>query len=76
MVECWTPIPITDPILIDSMMQASVKHRFGLSDTVGDLPDPKMIGYVKQNQESIKGYSECIVCKNNDKFEKRIGLNK
>ena len=30
----------------------------------------------KQNRESTEGYSKSIVRKNNDKFEKRIGLNK
>ena len=30
----------------------------------------------KQNGESTEGYSKSIVRKNNDKFRKRIGLNK
>ena len=30
----------------------------------------------KQNRESTEGHSKCIVQKNNDKFEKRISLNK
>ena len=30
----------------------------------------------KQNRESTEGYSKSIVRKNNDKFGKRIGLNK
>ena len=30
----------------------------------------------KQNRESTEGYSKSIVQKNNDKFGKRIGLNK
>ena len=30
----------------------------------------------RQNQESTEGYSKSIVRKNNDKFGKRIGLNK
>ena len=29
-----------------------------------------------QNRESTKVFLKCIVRKNNDKFEKRIGLNK
>ena len=31
---------------------------------------------MKQTRESIEGCSKCIVRKNNDKFEKKIGLNK
>ena len=31
---------------------------------------------VKQNRESTEGYSKSIVRKNNDKFRKRICLNK
>ena len=32
--------------------------------------------FIKQNRESTEGYSKSIVRKNNDKFGKRIGLNK
>ena len=32
--------------------------------------------YPKQNRKSTEGYSKSIVRKNNDKFGKRIGLNK
>ena len=32
--------------------------------------------FLKQNRESTEGYSNSIVCKNNDKFGKMIGLNK
>ena len=39
-VACGTPMPATVPILIDSMIQASVKQRFGLSDTLGFLSVP------------------------------------
>ena len=39
-VACGTPMPATVPILIDSMIQASVKQRFGLSDTLGFLSAP------------------------------------
>ena len=30
----------------------------------------------KQNRESSEGYSNSIVRKNNDKFGKKVGLNK
>ena len=37
---------------------------------------PSICNASKQTRESTEGYSKSIVRKNNDKFGKRIGLNK